>query len=737
MTRPADILLVEDNPGDARLVRELLREQASHRITVAPTLREGLEHAAGASFRAVLLDLGLPDSQGLETFTRLQAAAPHLPVVVLTGNDDDEVALRAIRAGAQDYLVKGQLDAASLVRTVRYARERAEAQATIAHLNQALQSVRRINQLIVRERDPHHLVQRACEILCEARGHVGAWIRIFGDASEEQPAAEAPPAAPGAAEAPPAALGAAGWSAGQRSHLEQVGRGWEPPCGTRVRDLESAPFRIRTRQECGECPVAREGDHEAVALVRLRHDQREYGVMHVAVAEEKELDGEERSLLLELAGDLAFALRNIAAERDARAQKAQIAELERQQQRTQRLETIGQLAGGVAHDFNNLLTVINSYTSFALSELEEKSPLREDLQQVLGAGKRASALTRQLLAFSRKQVLQPKILDLNEVVVGLDRMLGRVIGEDVTIRTRLSEDLGRVSADPAQLEQVLMNLVVNARDAMPRGGTLTVTTANAQLDVQTARRHHPDGRPGRYVVLSVADTGEGMDAETRERVFEPFFTTKTKDQGTGLGLATVYGIVRQSEGAIEVESQPGRGATFRIFLPRVEQDPHPTPRFDRVATALQGSETILVVEDEDAVRKLTARILESAGYVVLTAADGHEAIRLCEQEGRRLDLLLTDVVMPEMSGREVAERLIRYAARAGASFRVLFMSGYTDNAIAQHGVLDEDTALLAKPFTVPDLLQAVRRVLDGDFDGDRVGPTHDPPPNPAPTGAPR
>ena len=417
-------------------------------------------------------------------------------------------------------------------------------------------------------------------------------------------------------------------------------------------------------------------------------------------------------------------------------QQAQIAELERQYHQSQRLETIGQLAGGVAHDFNNLLTVINSYTGFALAELDEQSPLREDLQQVLGAGKRASDLTRQLLAFSRKQVLKPKILDLNEVVAGLDRMLERVIGEDVTIRTRLSEGLGRVSADPAQLEQVLMNLVVNARDAMPRGGTLTITTANVQLDEKAACRHpdgHPDGQAGRYAVLSVADTGEGMDAETRERVFEPFFTTKTKDRGTGLGLATVYGIVRQSEGAIEVESQPGEGTTFRIFLPRVEQDPHPTPRFDRVATELQGSETILVVEDEEAVRKLTARILESAGYRVLTAADGHQAIRICEQEGQQFDLLLSDVVMPELSGREVAERLIRLAARAGASFRVLFMSGYTDNAIAMHGVLDEDTALLAKPFTVPDLLQAVRRVLDGD----PVGPTHDSPANPAPTGASR
>jgi signal transduction histidine kinase/ActR/RegA family two-component response regulator len=403
---------------------------------------------------------------------------------------------------------------------------------------------------------------------------------------------------------------------------------------------------------------------------------------------------------------LLASARLIGALVESHQQQGQIRELERQYHQSQRMETVGRLAGGVAHDFNNLLTLINSYATLILGSVHEADPMREDAQQILDAGNRAAALTRQLLAFSRKQVMEPRVLELNDVVTPLEKMLNRLIGEDVELEIVLAEALSPVKADPSQLEQVLMNLVVNARDAMPRGGRIAIETADVELGPTDPRRP-ADCAPGPHVLLAVSDSGEGMDAETRDRIFEPFFTTKEQSKGTGLGLAMVYGIVKQSGGSIHVESAPGQGAVFRLFFPLSEADRDRQERDSEPALA-RGDETVLVVEDEDAVRRLARRILESVGYRVITAANGGEALLQCERHGADIALLLTDVIMPQMSGRELADRL----SREYPHLRILFMSGYTDEAISQHGLCEAEVDLLQKPFSAQALLKKVQRVLD-------------------------
>ena len=376
-----------------------------------------------------------------------------------------------------------------------------------------------------------------------------------------------------------------------------------------------------------------------------------------------------------------------------------------QLQQSQKLEAIGQLAGGVAHDFNNLLTAILGYTDLSLRRINEEDPIRKNLKETKKAAERAAALIRQLLAFSRKQILEPKVLDLNVVVRDMHKMLTRLIGENIDLATKQAGDLGIVKADPCQVEQIIMNLVVNARDAMPRGGKVTIETANVTLDGSK----HVSIKPGPYVMLAVSDTGNGMDEETQAKVFEPFFTTKEVGKGTGLGLSTVYGIVKQSGGNIWVYSEPEMGTVFKVYLPRVDSEKavseiQPTSEIKD----FYGSETILLVEDEDIVRGLTREILSEAGYHVLDAKGGHEAIRLCRDFSGPIELLLTDVVMPGMSGKEVAERL--HELRPSA--RVLFMSGYTDEAIVRHGVLDANVEFIQKPFTWAKLGKKVRDVLD-------------------------
>jgi PAS domain S-box-containing protein len=382
--------------------------------------------------------------------------------------------------------------------------------------------------------------------------------------------------------------------------------------------------------------------------------------------------------------------------------------IEAQFLQAQKMDAIGRLTGGVAHDFNNLLGVITGFGEMALRQLPSGHPAGDRIEQILKAARRAAELTRQMLAFSRKQVVQPKALDLNQVIADSETMLQRLIGEDIEFVVRAEPSLGSVMADPSQINQVLLNLAVNARDAMPRGGRLALETANVDLDQDYVRRHLA-GQPGPYVVLAISDTGVGMDAETQARVFEPFFTTKPEGKGTGLGLATVYGIVKQSGGFIWVYSEPGHGTTFKIYLPRVDA-PH-----DRDAEAALGSEppggteSVLLVEDQQDLREMLQELLEGQGYTVLAAAGGDAALDLVRQHGGPIDLLLTDIVMPGMNGRELAGRV----AVLRPEIRVLYMSGYSNGTISERGILVQGVQLLEKPYTSDALARAVRQALDG------------------------
>jgi PAS domain S-box-containing protein len=383
------------------------------------------------------------------------------------------------------------------------------------------------------------------------------------------------------------------------------------------------------------------------------------------------------------------------------------ATLEEQLRQSQKMEAIGQLAGGIAHDFNNLLTVIKGYSQLCVAEAKEGDPLRQNIEEIQKATERAATLTRQILAFSRRQIMETKVLDLNTILQNLDKMLHRVIGEDIELAFLLDKNLGRVKVDPGQIEQVVMNLAVNARDAMLKGGKLTIETANVELDEEYARAHVAV-KAGSYIMLSVSDTGAGMAPEVKERVFEPFFTTKEKGTGTGLGLSTVYGIVKQSGGNIWVYSEPGKGTTFKIYLPGVDEPLEESKEEIKKEELPRGSETILLVEDDKEVRKLALRILQRQGYMVLESSQGDDALQLCEEYKGRIHLILTDVVMPVMNGHELTQRLTLHHPEA----KVLYMSGYTDNTIVHHGVVKKGTNYIQKPFTVDGLARKVRQVLD-------------------------
>jgi len=402
-------------------------------------------------------------------------------------------------------------------------------------------------------------------------------------------------------------------------------------------------------------------------------------------------------------GFLAIA-RDITDQKRAEDRGAQ---LEEQLRRAQKMEAIGRLAGGVAHDFNNMLMAIIGCSEFLLASLPEDEPLRREVEEIRKAGERASELTRQLLAFSRRQVLQPKVLDLNAVASDIDKMLRRIIGEDIELVTALDPRLGRIKADPGQLEQVIINLAINARDAMPKGGRLTLETLNVELDESYAR-DHAMVKPGPYAMLAVSDTGTGMDEETQAHIFEPFFTTKGLGEGTGLGLATVYGTVKQSGGYIWVYSEPERGTTFKLYFPRVPEENQCPVAPVAKSEALRGTEAVLLVEDDPVVRNLVRRTLALYGYTVREAVGAREALALCQEGKERIDLLLTDVVMPHMNGRDLAEAV----RLCQPGVKLLFMSGYSGEAVVRHGMIQQNMPFLQKPFTPDTLARKIREIFD-------------------------
>ena len=567
--------------------------------------------------------------------------------------------------------------------------ERKQAEEKIVHLNRILRAVRDINQLIVRERDADRLIEDVCRLVVEGQGY-GSAIVVLTDAAGL-----------------PRAWAEAGMGDAFLPLAESLRRGVMPPCCLLAQQHEGIYHVTDRAAVCSPCPIWVKSASTDSSCIQLRHGETMYGYLSVSVDRMLGVVAEQESLLAELAGDVAYALRGI--EQDAAMTQAEEDRdrAEREMRQSQKMEAVGALAGGVAHDFNNILTVINTSCSFLEEGLQKSEPLFEDVRTIREAAQSAARLNKQLLAFSRRQVLEPRPLDLNTLVGESQKMLGRLIGEDITIRVEPAPALGLVLADPGQLEQVIVNLAVNARDAMPNGGTLTIATANVELD-EVFVSLHAGSRAGPVVRLAVTDTGVGMDAETLARVFEPFFTTKEVGRGTGLGLSTVYGIVKQSGGFISVNSEPGRGATFEIYLPRVESADQPWQPSSEAGSARARGEAVLLVEDNDQVRAVATRTLRELGYRVFGAAGLDEARRIAATEGP-IHLLLTDVVMPGGSGRDVSIAV----TAAHPAVKVLYMSGFTDDAIVHRGVLEPGTAFLHKPFTPNSLGRKVREVLDG------------------------
>jgi two-component system, cell cycle sensor histidine kinase and response regulator CckA len=635
---PLRVLLVEDNPADARLVREMLNDAGRNEVTLvhADRLRAALSHLEGDGFNAILLDLSLPDSLGLDTFVSTRTAAPGSPIIVLTGLLDVEVAVRAVREGAQDYLVKGQVDGPLLYQSLLYAIERnrieSELRTSEAQFRQLAENIKEAF-LVVDLPDYKTLYVSPMweEIwgrpIAELHRDPTVWFRAIHP--EDQ------------------ALVQAGQDAVQRG------------------DASNTVFRV------------------------LRPDDTMRWV---------------RARLFPVFDKTGRVYRLVGLVEDI----TQLRLTEEQFRQAQRMEAIGRLAGGVAHDFNNLLTAILGYAGFAISDLPPENPVSGFVQEIQKAGESAVNLTRQLLAFSRRQILQPQVMDLNHVVRHVNPLLRRLIGEDVVLRMKLDEALHRIHADSGQVEQVIMNLAVNARDAMPMGGQLLIETGNVELDEHYVARH-PGSRSGAHVMLAVSDTGTGMDEATQRRIFEPFFTTKEAAKGTGLGLATVYGIVKQSQGSIWVYSEVGHGSTFKIYLPIAtaasDAPSRPAPPRPRVLT---GTETILVVEDEPEVRAVTRATLQRSGYQVIEVSNSAEAFDRSRAHQGPIHLVFTDVVLHGLSGRRLAQQL----RTERPDVRVIYTSGYTDDAIVQHGVLEPGLEFVQKPFTSEALLSKIREVLD-------------------------
>ena len=625
------ILVVDDDAQMLRTITDILRLRG-YSSTVAGTGREALDVTRGMKDApaVALVDLQLPDMDGIELIGRLREIAALTEVVILTGNASVDSAVRALREDSNDYLLK-PVQPDHLVGTIERAGERWQ---------------RRRAEVGMRESEERlHLIF----------DHVSDALFIANDSGR-------------ILDANPAACALTSQSLSRLKTLTM-----------------SQVIPESTRMVAGESVNGAGGGADS-----SRFESRQGGT------DGRVLDVRSATFA---PGVLVYTVRDLTRER----------KLENQLLQAQKMEAVGQLAGGVAHDFNNLLTVIMSYSSLLLSDEETAESVKCDIKEISNAAERAASLTRQLLAFSRKQVLQMRAVNINEIVANVEKMLHRLIGEDISLTTRLDPGLALIRADPSQLEQVLLNLAVNARDAMPGGGNLIITTDNAELSDEQLDRHL-GASAGSYAMLAVTDTGGGMTREVQRRLFEPFYTTKEAGKGTGLGLATVHGIVKQSGGDIYVYSEVGHGTTFKLYFPRLsesaEADVCPP---EKAAIPPSGSETLLIAEDDDVLRALGARVLGSLGYKVLVARTGAEALRIVAEHDGAIDLIATDVVMPGMNGSHLVEKVLE--ARPG--IRVLFMSGYTDDEVMRRGVIDGQTAFLQKPFT-PDLLaHKVRGVLDG------------------------
>ena len=557
----------------------------------------------------------------------------------------------------------------------------------IAHLNRIQLAFHDINQLIMHQKSAEKLIQQACELLVKRRSYESAFIILTDNGSLDYASAHSSVE-----------------GKNQEALTEMLNRKEIPPCCDQASAGDGfvhVSADDKRRLACGLTAACAQND---TLCIRLEHGNTVYGYIAVSLRHSLAMDVEEQSLFKEMAGDLAFALQNIRLSKTILQTENERDLLQAQFIQAQKMEAVGRLAGGVAHDFNNMLTIITGYCELALGRVSSYDPLHDELNEILKAADRSTDLTRQLLAFARKQIIEPKVTDLNQIVESHEKMLQRLIGEDINLNFVQGDHIWPVLMDDSQMDQILANLSVNARDAIHGVGTITIETENVVLDHDYCKTH-AGYAPGEYVRLSFSDSGTGMDKETVQHIFEPFFTTKDRDKGTGLGLSTVYGIVKQNEGFVSVYSEPGQGSTFRIYFPRHKG------KFieDKIEEKfpLTGTETILVVDDEPQLLKLCQRLLKNLGYKVLTAAMPGEAMVICEKYPKQIDLLITDVIMPNMNGSELSERI----KHIKPGIRMLFMSGYAANSIAHRGILPDGFNFIQKPLSIYLLAQKIRQVL--------------------------
>lgn len=673
-----NILSLEDSTRDFELIKERLID-AGYQLHME---RVESEDVFTGSLRDKVWDLILADFKlpGFDAFGALRIRneiCPDTPFICVSGSIGEETAIELLKSGAVDYVIKDRPDRLPFAvgRALEERREKKIRQQKDEALKDAYRQLKAsqaatlsILEDLKAENQARQARESELQKVTMAVEQAGEMVMITDSHGTIQ-------------YVNPAFTAVTGYSR-------------EEAIGQNPRLLKSGKQDLEFYQEMRA--TLRDGRTFHGSMVNKRKDGTLY-TEDATISPVKDASGQ--------------ILNYVAVKRDVtehlRAEEERV-KLEEQFQQAQKVESIGRLAGGVAHDFNNLLSIILGYSEMVLSKLNPNDPLREDICEILEAGQRSAALTRQLLAFSRKQTLQPEVLDLNQLVRDLEKMLHRLIGEDIQLELALAENIGRVKVDPGQIDQVLMNLVINARDAMPRGGKLLIETRSVELDY-TYTMNHPGSKAGKYVMLAVTDTGCGMSREISGQIFDPFFTTKEKDKGTGLGLSTVYGIVKQSDGNIWVYSEPGQGTTFKMYFPNTEAVQESAIARPEAPALVTGGEHILVVEDEGSLRKMMASILKRLGYQVTLAAGGSEALLLIEENGQKFDLLITDVVMPHMSGKELVDRL----QRNQPDLKILYMSGYTDDAIVHHGVLDPGTPFIQKPFTEQALSVKIRKLLGG------------------------
>jgi len=741
------VLCVEDNPYDRALIRDVLERESEGFVVIEASDRAAFEKAlVEGEFDAVLTDLNILGFEGLEVLQKVRERYSDIPVILVTGTGSEEIAVKALKQGADDYVIKTPHHISQLPHTILSALDHLKARKKLLQSEKNLQNVMENTSdgiLVVDQEGivlyanpagqemlgnpPERLAGRffGYPITCDASVDIDLPLRLGGHGTAEMRTTEIV------------------WNnkncylivlrdiTARRSaekklieaknhlvHLftvipsivytinpETFIPTWISPNITRIlgytieEALKPGWWTDNLHPEDRKKALNARAEIHTKEFICHEYRFRKKEGKYVWIRDEFQVAHDVLGKFPEIVG----AWSDVTHERQMEEEQEK---LQAQLIHAQKMESIGRLAGGVAHDFNNMLSIIIGYGENILEQLHHNDPLREDVMTIIDAGKRSAALTRQLLAFSRKQTLQPEILNINDVVRNIEKMLYRLIEEDIDLEFLLSEDLFQVKVDPGQIEQVLMNLAVNARDAMPEGGKLIIETSNVELDEAYAKKHF-GVVPGKYVMLAVTDTGCGMDKKTMQKIFEPFFTTKEKEKGTGLGLSTVYGIVRQSGGYIWVYSEPGQGTTFKVYLPRTEEKQNPKTNADGKEITPVDGKHILVVEDEKSLRKMMGRMLSGLNYKVTLASNGGEALLLVEEKGLKPDLVITDVIMPLMNGKDLVNRL----QKKEPDLKVLYMSGYTDNAIIHKGILDPGTHFIQKPFTLNNLVDKIQEVL--------------------------